>query len=75
MTEPSRGWIWSKNKSIAEPSHSFAKDLSIQGHALELRVYAEDVAGFLPSTGTLTHYRPPMGSGVPWTTAWKRAAK
>ena len=45
---------------------SFAQeDLSIQGHALELRVYAEDVAGgFLPSTGTLTRYRPPMGSGV-----------
>ena len=40
-------------------------DLTIQGHALELRVYAEDVAGgFLPSTGTLTRYRPPMGSGV-----------
>ena len=45
---------------------SFAQDdLTIQGHALELRVYAEDVAGgFLPSTGTLTRYRPPVGSGV-----------
>ena len=40
-------------------------DLNIQGHALELRVYAEDVAGgFLPSTGTLSRYRPPVGSGV-----------
>jgi propionyl-CoA carboxylase alpha chain len=45
---------------------SFAQeDLRIQGHALELRVYAEDVAGgFLPSTGTLTRYRPPVGPGV-----------
>ena len=40
-------------------------DLTIQGHALELRVYAEDVAGgFLPSTGTLSRYRPPVGSGI-----------
>ena len=40
-------------------------ELSIQGHALELRVYAEDVVGgFLPSTGTLTRYQPPTGSGV-----------
>ena len=32
---------------------------------MELRVYAEDVAGgFLPSTGTLTRYQPPTGSGV-----------
>ncbi len=41
------------------------EDLVIQGHALELRVYAEDVAGgFLPSTGTLTRYRPPVGPGI-----------
>ena len=41
------------------------EDLSIQGHALELRVYAEDVpGGFLPSTGTLTRYRPPVGPGI-----------
>jgi 3-methylcrotonyl-CoA carboxylase alpha subunit len=30
--------------------------LTIEGHALEARLYAEDVpAGFLPATGTLTH--------------------
>ena len=41
------------------------EDLSIQGHALELRVYAEDVpGGFLPSTGTLTRYAPPSGPGI-----------
>jgi acetyl-CoA carboxylase biotin carboxylase subunit len=41
------------------------EDLEIQGHALELRVYAEDVpGGFLPSTGTLNRYRPPVGAGV-----------
>lgn len=41
------------------------EDLTIQGHALELRVYAEDVpGGFLPSTGTLTRYAPPSGPGI-----------
>ena len=40
-------------------------DLSIQGHAIELRVYAEDVAGgFLPSTGKLERYKTPVGPGI-----------
>jgi acetyl-CoA carboxylase biotin carboxylase subunit len=38
------------------------EDLSIKGHALELRVYAEDpLENFLPSVGTLTTYSPPQG--------------
>ncbi|MDG1779604.1 MAG: acetyl-CoA carboxylase biotin carboxylase subunit [Flavobacteriales bacterium] len=40
-------------------------DLEIHGHAIELRVYAEDPAsGFLPDIGTLTTYRKPEGAGV-----------
>ncbi|OQP46874.1 acetyl-CoA carboxylase biotin carboxylase subunit [Niastella yeongjuensis] len=40
-------------------------ELTINGHALELRVYAEDpLHEFLPSTGTLTKYRPPQGEGI-----------
>ncbi|OQP58381.1 acetyl-CoA carboxylase biotin carboxylase subunit [Niastella populi] len=40
-------------------------DLTINGHALELRVYAEDpLNDFLPSTGTLTRYEKPSGDGV-----------
>ncbi len=40
-------------------------DLSINGHAFELRVYAEDAFNnFLPSTGTLTTYQIPTGEGV-----------
>lgn len=39
--------------------------LSYKGHAIEARVYAEDPANdFLPDTGTLTTYRPPLGHGV-----------
>lgn len=40
-------------------------DLAIRGHAIELRVYAEDPCNnFLPSIGTLTTYQPPKGQGV-----------
>ena len=37
------------------------KDIGIDGWAIENRVYAEDpYRGFLPSTGRLTRYRPPV---------------
>ncbi|PVX46975.1 propionyl-CoA carboxylase alpha chain [Flavobacterium sp. 103] len=41
------------------------KDLKIKGHALELRVYAEDpLNDFLPSVGHLDVYQLPVGEGV-----------
>lgn len=41
------------------------QDLSIKGHAMELRVCAEDpVNNFLPDTGILTEYKIPQGPGV-----------
>ncbi|MDV7185975.1 acetyl-CoA carboxylase biotin carboxylase subunit [Lutibacter sp. TH_r2] len=41
------------------------EDLKINGHAIELRVYAEDpLNNFLPSVGTLTTYQPPKGKGI-----------
>jgi len=41
------------------------EDLSIKGHAVELRVYAEDpLNNFLPSVGTLETYRIPEGEGI-----------
>ena len=45
---------------------SFAQDdLSINGHALELRVYAEDPEeNFMPSIGTLHRYQIPEGPGI-----------
>lgn len=40
-------------------------DLRINGHALELRVYAEDpLDDFLPSIGTLETYRLPKGENI-----------
>ncbi len=40
-------------------------DLSIAGHSIELRVYAEDASkGFLPGTGILNKYVPPVGPGI-----------
>ncbi len=40
-------------------------DIHISGHALELRVYAEDpLNNFLPSIGTLTKYEKPEGAGI-----------
>ena len=52
---------------IAEgnPLHFRQEDLQINGHALELRVYAEDPANnFLPDIGRLETYVRPQGLGV-----------
>ena len=41
------------------------QDLKINGHALELRIYAEDPNNnFLPSIGKLETYIPPAGDGI-----------
>jgi len=39
-------------------------DLSQRGHAIEARVYAEDSATFLPSTGRVALFAPPAGPGI-----------
>lgn len=41
------------------------KDLTLRGHSIELRVYAEDpMNNFLPDIGRITHYKKPEGPGV-----------
>jgi len=41
------------------------KDITLNGYALECRIYAEDPDNnFLPSTGKILHYKEPNGIGV-----------
>jgi acetyl-CoA carboxylase biotin carboxylase subunit len=48
-----------------EPLPFQQSDLQINGHAMEVRVYAEDPSNnFLPSVGTLHTYRPPEGPHI-----------
>ena len=53
-------------KIAAGEALSFSQtDLTINGHAIELRVYAEDPCNnFLPDIGTLSTYKIPQGLGV-----------
>jgi acetyl-CoA carboxylase biotin carboxylase subunit len=48
-----------------EPISFSQNDLKIHGHAVEIRVYAEDPAnGFLPDIGKLVRYVRPQGPGI-----------
>jgi propionyl-CoA carboxylase alpha chain len=48
-----------------EPLPYTQEDLSIRGHAIEVRVYAEDPTNnFLPDIGTLKTYKRPQGHGI-----------
>ncbi|MBN6185954.1 acetyl-CoA carboxylase biotin carboxylase subunit [Aneurinibacillus sp. BA2021] len=43
----------------------FAQDEAMQrGHAIELRIYAEDPVTFMPSPGTISRYEQPEGDGI-----------
>ncbi|WP_299885484.1 acetyl/propionyl/methylcrotonyl-CoA carboxylase subunit alpha [uncultured Ruegeria sp.] len=53
---------WQLRVASGESLPMQQEDLSINGHAFEARLYAEDVPkGFLPATGLLTHLRFPDG--------------
>ncbi|PLK24022.1 methylcrotonoyl-CoA carboxylase [Porphyrobacter sp. TH134] len=54
---------WQLRVASGEPLPKRQEELSINGHAIEARLYAEDPAkGFLPSTGNLKYFdiQPPM---------------
>ncbi len=51
---------WQLRVASGEPLPRRQDELAIHGHALEARLYAEDPdRGFLPSIGTLSHWRMP----------------
>jgi 3-methylcrotonyl-CoA carboxylase alpha subunit len=56
---------WQLRVAAGEPLPLAQDELSIDGHAIEARLYAENPAlGFLPSTGQLRHLRLPKGLRV-----------
>lgn len=51
---------WQLRVATSEPLPLTQEQVPLKGHAIEVRLYAEDpAAGFLPSTGTLELYREP----------------
>jgi 3-methylcrotonyl-CoA carboxylase alpha subunit len=56
---------WQLRVASGEKLPKTQQELSIQGHAMEARLYAENPAtGFLPSTGRLAHFRMPASIRV-----------
>jgi len=54
---------WQLRVAAGEPLPKRAEDLAINGHAIEVRIYAEDPAHeFRPSIGTLWHWKAPAAS-------------
>jgi propionyl-CoA carboxylase alpha chain len=53
--------------AAGEPLGYGQHDVTFDGHAIEVRLYAEDAAaGFLPATGTLHAFEPPAAPAVRW---------
>ncbi len=53
--------------AAGEPLDRTQDDVSFRGHAIEVRLYAEDpAAGFLPATGTVAAFAPAADPAVRW---------
>ncbi|MBT3069886.1 ATP-grasp domain-containing protein [Rhodomicrobium sp. Az07] len=57
---------WQIRVAMGETLPLRQQEIARAGHAVEARIYAEDAdSGFLPSTGTITHWRAPKeGQGL-----------
>jgi 3-methylcrotonyl-CoA carboxylase alpha subunit len=56
---------WQLRIAFGEALPLRQEDIKAHGHAIEARIYAEDPAkGFLPSIGTIRHWREPQGDGI-----------
>lgn len=51
--------------AAGQPLTLAQEDITLTGHSVEARVYAEDAeAGFMPSSGTILAWREPSGPGI-----------
>ena len=56
---------WQLRVAAGQPLPWQQSEIQLQGHAIEVRLTAEDVpAGFLPQTGPVLRWRPPVGHDV-----------
>jgi acetyl-CoA carboxylase biotin carboxylase subunit len=56
---------WQLRLALGEPPPIGQAGIAANGHAIEVRILAEDPArGFLPSPGMITHWAPPRGEGI-----------
>ncbi|WP_111656399.1 acetyl/propionyl/methylcrotonyl-CoA carboxylase subunit alpha [Isoalcanivorax indicus] len=56
---------WQIRVARGEPLPLTQEQVTLTGHAIEVRLYAEDpAAGFLPQTGPVLHWQPAEGAGV-----------
>ena len=56
---------WQVRVAEGQPLPLRQKEVTTSGHAIEVRLYAENPASdFLPVTGTIALWRPPQGEGV-----------
>jgi len=56
---------WQLRVAMGEPLPLRQDEITVHGHAIEARIYAEDAdKGFLPSTGTIGLWREPAGNDI-----------